>query len=312
MERRDVLKLGAASVGALAMPKSVLAHDDRKRSFRMAHITDMHVMPEKESQAGLEKCLEIVQGFKPDVIYYGGDLVMDLLGCDLDRAKAQWNVFDAANKAALKTKTITSIGNHDVWGWNNRIKYQNEPMFGKQFVLDRLEMDTPYFSQLHGIWKIIVLDSTHRMDVNGYTAKLDDKQFEWLESELKSTPKTTPIAILSHIPILSPCAYLDGDNVKDGNWLVPGAWMHIDLAKIKDLFLKHKNVKACFSGHMHQVDRADYHGVEYYCNGAVSGGWWNGGYLGFNNGYAIVDFFEDGTVKNDYREFDWVPKPSLG
>jgi len=52
--------------------------------------------------------------------------------------------------------------------------------------------------------------------------------------------------------------------------------MHVDAAKIKDLFAKHKNVKLCLSGHLHLVDRVDYNGVTYLCDGAVCGGWWKG------------------------------------
>jgi hypothetical protein len=30
----------------------------------------------------------------------------------------------------------------------------------------------------------------------------------------------------------------------------------------------------------------------------VSGGWWKGDYQEFPPAYAVVDFFEDGTVRN--------------
>jgi hypothetical protein len=38
--------------------------------------------------------------------------------------------------------------------------------------------------------------------------------------------------------------------------------------------------------------------VRYLCNGAVSGGWWKGKYQEFGPAYALVDFFDDGTVEN--------------
>src|SRR5438552_2511432 len=73
----------------------------------------------------------------------------------------------------------------------------------------------------------------------GYEARLDDEQFDWLKADLQATPKTTPILILSHIPILAACALFDGDNEKSGDWVVPGAWMHLDARRLKSLFVEH-------------------------------------------------------------------------
>ena len=110
---------------------------------------------------------------------------------------------------------------------------------------------------------------------------------------------------MSHIPILSTSAYFFGENERTGNWHVPGAWMHIDSRRIKDLFAQHPTVVACLSGHMHMVDRMNYQGVRYYGNGAGCGNWWTGPMQGVGNGYGIVELFSDGTVTNQYVEFGW-------
>ncbi len=90
--------------------------------------------------------------------------------------------------------------------------------------------------------------------------------------------------------------------------MVPGSWMHIDARRIKDLFLKHPNVRLCLSGHIHLVDRVEYLGVTYLCNGAVSGGWWKGANQECNPGYGLVDLYDDGTFENRYVEFPWKPR----
>jgi len=128
---------------------------------------------------------------------------------------------------------------------------------------------------------------------------------EWLRGELQSTPAKTPIVVLSHIPILCGCAFLDGHNEKSGNWVVPGAWMHLDARQIKDLFFQHRNVRLCLSGHIHLQDRLDYNGVTYLCNGAVCGGWWKGNYQETQPGYALIDLYDDGTFKHEYVRFGW-------
>jgi len=101
------------------------------------------------------------------------------------------------------------------------------------------------------------------------------------------------------------CAFLDGPNEQTGQWRVPGAWMHIDARRIKDLFRKHRNVQLCISGHIHLHDRVDYLGVSYFCNGAVCGGWWNGGFQEFLPSYAIVDLYDDGSFENRLVPYGW-------
>jgi hypothetical protein len=153
----------------------------------------------------------------------------------------------------------------------------------------------------------VILDSTHPRegDKKGYVAKLDDEQFDWLAKDLAAVDARTPVIVVSHIPILCACAFLDGENEKSGDWRVPGAWMHIDARRIKDLFLKHANVKLCLTGHVHLWDRVEYNGVAYVCNGAVCGGWWKGFYQETPEGYGIVDLFHDGTFDVAYVKFGW-------
>jgi hypothetical protein len=81
---------------------------------------------------------------------------------------------------------------------------------------------------------------------------------------------------------------------------VPGAWLHLDARRIKDLFHRHLQVKLCLSGHIHLVDRVDYLGVTYCCSGAVSGGWWDGPCQEFPNGYGLVTLYNDGSFDNRY------------
>lgn len=306
LNRRELIGSGIAGLASTAVSHVGLVKAEPNRVLRIAHLTDMHVQPEKGAQAGFEKALEQCQTASPDVIFIGGDMIMDSLGSDLDRANAQWKLFNAGIKASAGVPIKYALGNHDVWGWNDIAKYKSESLFGKKLAQDKVELARPYYSYEQAGWKFVVLDSTHpKAEGNGYTAKLDEDQFGWLSDELNNTNKDQPVLVLSHIPLFCACAFLDGDNEKSGNWQVPGAWTHIDFRRIKDLFYKHKNVKVALSGHVHLADRVDYLGVTYYCNGAVSGGWWGGKYQEFSNGYAIVDLFEDGSCENKYVEFDW-------
>jgi 3',5'-cyclic AMP phosphodiesterase CpdA len=273
-------------------------------------MTDMHVQPERGAGPGFQRAIEEAQKHSPDLLLMTGDLVMDVMGSDLDRAERQFAVFRDVVRDNASVPVRYCIGNHDVWGWGDVAGNKATPLFGKRWAQERLELESPYYSFEAGGWKVVVLDSTHRKgEGNGYTARLDEEQFEWLTSELQGTPKSTPVLVASHIPLFCACAFLDGDNEKSGDWHVPGAWMHTDFRRIKDLFLRHPNVKAAASGHIHLADRVDYLGVSYFCNGAVSAGWWKGKYQEFGNAIAILDLFEDGTVANQFIEFPWEPKP---
>ncbi len=127
--------------------------------------------------------------------------------------------------------------------------------------------------------------------------------------EACQTPNAAPVCVLSHIPILSSAAYFDGERVNGSNWVVPGAWMHIDAKRIKDLFCRHPNVKVCLSGHLHMVDDVTYLGVRYLCNGAVCGGWWKGNYQQFGPAYAVLDLYEDGHVERQLMDYA-APRPA--
>jgi 3',5'-cyclic AMP phosphodiesterase CpdA len=217
-------------------------------------------------------------------------------------------VWDRVFNSEVKLPHATCLGNHDVLGWGRRgdLEAARDPDYGKVLALRRLALKDRYYSFDRAGWHFVILDSM-QIDYgngNGYTARLDDEQFAWLERDLAQTESATPVCVMSHIPILSAAAFLDGDLAESGSWLVPGAWMHVDARKIQHLFLKHPNVKACLSGHLHMVDDVTYLGVRYLCNGAVCGAWWNGSHYEFGPAYAMFDFFSDGTLERTMHAYE--------
>ena len=79
--------------------------------------------------------------------------------------------------------------------------------------------------------------------------------------------------------------------------------MHQYIHKLKGIFVKHSNVKLCMSGHTHLLDRVDYNGVTYLCNGSVSGSRWYGSYNQTPQGYRIVSLYKDGSFEYEYVTF---------
>jgi hypothetical protein len=307
LDRRSLmLGSAAAAVGMLASHTAAQmapSPNPRRRSLRIAHLTDVHVQPERSGGQGFAAALQHVQSVaRPDLILFGGDNVMAVdteSGSQPDRARAQLDLWTSVLAAECSTPHRICIGNHDVLAMH--------PVEGKAWACDAFGLDRRYHRFDQSGWRFIVLDSTFPIDDGShrYTARLDDEQFDWLSSELASAAPGMPVFVLSHIPIVCACAMFDGENEKTGDWHIPGAWMHTDARRIKDLFWKHKNVKVAASGHIHLADRVDYLGTTYLCNGAVSAGWWKGPCQEFDNGYGVIDLFDDGTSEASYETFGW-------
>jgi 3',5'-cyclic AMP phosphodiesterase CpdA len=310
VSRRKMLAgMGAGALGvfggkAMAAPVQSPAPDpDRRRVLRLAHMTDFHVQPEDPAPRGMEEAVQhmLAQPDKPELLVTGGDLIMHATEDDEARVRAQWDIYHRILDENVDIPIRHTIGNHDVWGWPDR---DNDPRRGKVFAQEELELEKPYYSFDQAGWHFVVLDSTHQRG-GGYVAKLDDEQFEWLKSDLAAQDADTPVMVISHQPIISFCPFFDGDNESSGNWQVTGAWMHIDARRIKDAFYEAGNVKLAVSGHIHLADRVDYLGTTYYCNGAVSGGWWGGKYQEFAPAYGLVNLYDDGSFDNEF--VTWAP-----
>lgn len=295
----------------LAAAQSTPPRPARRRVLRIAHLTDSHVQPERDAHRGLTACLKHVGDLaRPDLILAGGDNIMEAFNTPATRAELQFKLWRQIIADHSPAPVLHCIGNHDVWGWDKAKSGTtgDEPLHGKRWAVDTFQLPNRYYSLDRAGWHLVVLDSTLPHE-NSYKGCLDDEQFDWLQADLAATPPTTPILVLSHIPILSASAYFDGDNEKSGDWVVPGAWMHIDARRIKNVFLRHRNVKLALSGHIHLVDRVDYLGVTYLCNGAVCGGWWKGPNQECDTGYGVVDLYDDGSFDAEYVVFPWTPVP---
>lgn len=315
--RRQILKAGAALTGLgiadTLLPRTASAQE-KKRALRLAHLTDIHVRVGRGAAEGMTAALRHVHALddKPDLILQGGDFIMDALAATEAKTKEQ---FDLARRIMKDECTIPvrhCIGNHDIWGYNltKSATTGNEPLWGKQWALQEMELEKPYYSFDQAGWHIIVLDTVQPRGDGGYKAITDDEQFEWLTGDLAGTPATTPVLILSHIPIVSVGAmFFTEKTEQDGQWKIISVLMMLDARRYKNLFLKHPNVKLCLAGHIHLLDRIEYNGITYITTGAISGNWWGGPFQETAEGYGLVDLYSDGTFEYQYMKTGWEAKP---
>lgn len=281
----------------------------RTRTARLAHLTDVHVQPERDAEAGFAACLAHVQSLadRPELIITGGDNVMDVFEQREARTKRLSALWRDVLRRDCSLRVEPTIGNHDIWGWHtDSATSGSEPLFGKSYALDLLEIDRRYRSFDQGGWQVIILDSIQRRP-NGYLCEIDPEQRSWLEETLRRKPKAKPTLIVSHAPILSLTPLCHGDPRKGDAMELKGNLVHADGSSLHAL-LRASNVRLCLSGHMHLLDRCTTEGVTYICDGAVSGNWWKGAHHDLPEGYGVVDLYDDGSFNHEYVTFGWKAK----
>ncbi|MEN6383777.1 MAG: metallophosphoesterase [Phycisphaerales bacterium] len=314
MNRRSFLGTSVAAVAGLTSLKSFnligreKSRSRKGRSLRFAHMTDIHLRPEKKAPQGFALALDHIhsQKDKPEMIITGGDHLIDTIGENDSTTEIYWTLFKDIVKNKCKLPIKYCVGNHDYWGVNKKKSGASgsEPNWGVKRMLEELEMTDRYYSFDKGNWRLIVLDSIIPTDTY-CIGKIEADQFAWLENQIK-TANGKYIAIFTHIPILSVGAYYyGGNNEKSGDWLVPGSRMIINSRQLKDLFWQHKNVKLCVSGHIHLLEHIEYNGVHYISDGAVCGRWWKGAHQETQEGYGLFDLYDNGTFDHQYVDYGW-------
>jgi Icc protein len=316
--RRQVIQTaacGLAGLGATALANQFPQDGPRVERagapLRFAHLTDTHVQPERHAGEGFAAALASLSRLdpQPQFIITGGDHVMDVFETDRKRADVQWDLYNQVLRESARLPVYPCMGNHDVWGWGaspDKVS-PDAADYGKAQAVERLGMKGPYYSFDQGTWHFVCLDNIVRRGTE-YLGDLDERQARWLADDLAAA-RGKHVCVVSHIPLLSACVFFDGDDrVRDDFWHVPDSYMHRNVKPLLDLFRRSGNVRLLLSGHIHLVDRVDYLGMTFICDGAVCGGWWKGPNQEFSEGYGVIDVWPDGTFEHQYVTYGWQAK----
>ncbi len=294
LSRRTLIKQVSILSGAAMVSPLTLGATNNKpsKALRIAHITDIHIRPEHNALNRAKKCIKDIKKHSVDFFLNTGDTIY---AADYDhikrkRVNEQWAIWNDLRSTFSEFEVHSCIGNHDSW-WAAPDK--NDSMYGKDYVVKQLRMGGRFYSFDRSNWHFIILDS-----IIGGEEFLDKEQQSWLEKDLAKLPIGSNVIVISHIPILSVSMAFNGQR-------------NLNRRKLIELFYKHQDKKiTCLSGHTHTYDSCRYNGVNYFCNGALSGFWWEDGnesseqkhWVGTTPpGYAILDLHEDGTVENSYH-----------
>jgi Icc protein len=272
-----------------------------RRSFRFVHFSDIHIQPELGAPRGVSMAVKKVLELnpRPEFIITGGDHVMDLLQVSDARAETQFELYREAMKP-LEMPISHVVGNHDCFGWSSRSPITlTDAEYGKRMWEEKLNEQQTYRSfDVHGV-HFILLDTIAPTADRGWTALVDDAQLSWLKDDLSRTSQSTPIIVVTHVPVFSICGQFS-----EGTHHDPGSNL---LYNGKDLFdlWKHHQVKAVLQGHTHVVEEITYRGTSYVTGGAVCGDWWKGYRFGVHpEGFMVYDVGGD-WLKWNYVSYGW-------
>jgi len=296
----------AAGLASFLTPDSLLAQEAAPAGgLRFVHLTDIHLMPRRNSDAGLAACLDYVAKLnpQPQFIVAGGDQCDNLRAEDIASGKARLERFRSIWNDHTNLPTYYCLGNHDPVGWTNRDVPRDDPQYGKQLMMDVLGMDRRFYAFGNGGWRFIVLDDVQKTD-SGFKGEFVEEQLDFLRSELRQHPDE-PTIIICHIPPISAEEYLGGKiRAGDTGWTVGYSRVTANPADLVAA-MEGSSVKCVLSGHIHHVEHIETHGQTFICGGAVSGNWWQGSLRGCPEGFGIVDCLPDGTFRYKYQDFGW-------
>ena len=313
LDRKSFLRMTGLAGMLAAVPNviaSTVADTDKskltkKRLLRVAHITDIHVMPGRVPEYGMAQAMHQLNGMadRPNFIITGGDSIMDAMSTPKDKVKGMWSTFHNIWKSDNVLTGYHTLGNHDHFNVGRAKASYAE---SKKWACDEFQIAKPYYFFDKGQWRFVILDSIHPKPViPGYLGMLDTEQMDWLKKTLSDTPSDRFVCVVSHIPILSICTLFDGAKNRNNMWHISGSNQHDDAHELKKIFYESKKVKACLSGHIHLIDQLEYLGTNYYCNGAVCGAWWGGSNQEFAPAFAIMNFYDDGSNDRELFFYDW-------
>jgi DNA repair exonuclease SbcCD nuclease subunit len=327
MNRRSILKASTAAIAILAnqaFSDPLAARQDTaepknssnaKRVLRFAHPTDIHVKPELRGDQGMTAAFNHMFNLAdpPQMILTGGDLPFDTASSDQPRSASLWKLFDKiiGDTVPKAIPIHHTIGNHDIWGRDMELCHStgNEPFFGKKWFLDNFGYQRTWYSFDQTGWHFVILDSFDLVPGSkDYIARIVGDQLDWLKADLAATPKTTPILIVTHVPIFSAANFFDDAEQKHSTGpdvTISHTRMHMDYRELDTLFADYPNIKLCLSGHLHLFDRVQYNGITHICDGAVCGDKWKGPRQRTPEGYGLIDLYSDGSFQHQYMPYGW-------
>lgn len=265
-------------------------------------MTDIHIQPERNAIEGFKKAIQKVNELKPDFVITGGDLIMDALAVNYERADSLYNLYKETIKL-LKAPVYNTIGNHEIFGWYQKSGVSREhPEFGKKMYQNRIGK-TYYSFTLKNI-KVFILDSIEELPEKGrYYGFISQEQLNWLKDEVSKTDTSMTLIISTHIPLLTTFS-----QIRNGAIATNERGLVVENSKdVFEIFKKH-NLRLVLQGHLHFFEDVNIQNkIRFITGGAVSSAWWTGPNEGLEEGFVLIKIKGD-KIKAEYIDYGWDVK----
>ncbi len=292
-----------ATLGSAANGHARTENLPEDEGFRFVHITDQHVLRRRRGDEGYRTCVASVNALRPqpDFALMGGDLAFDGLYTDRSEFEDQIQLYKSISDT-LEMPYYNCLGNHDLLGLSARRKVsEDDPEIGSRMIMNRLGMDSSYYSFDHKDWHFVVLDSQEPVETDtgpSYEAQISEEQLHWLALDLAKAGDR-PTMCVQHIAAFNNLAQVRND-------FDAPAMTGLVIRNTRDLreMLQRHKVKALLQGHSHRAEDYWYKNVWYLTSPSASGAWWGGNWHGDQTGYTVLHCVGDRfTWKRHY--FDW-------
>lgn len=271
---------------------NVAAQQDSKDDFSFVFMTDIHLKNEPLIVNSYRKAISKINALNPDFVLSGGDQVYDVMRGNEKKADSLFTFFKKESKA-IKSPLYTSVGNHDLFGIYKESPSDSTHAYYKYALYEKYFGKT-YYSFEHKGWHFVVLNVLDVKDQR-YIASFDKAQLAWLEKDLKSISKETPVVIMLHIPIVSVQNQIDipENEISEGPSVV-------NKKQLLDI-LKPYNLKIVLQGHLHYSEDIFVSGKTHYITGGAIAG--RPSWRGLRNGPRGFLHFK---VKNGEFEYSFI------
>lgn len=206
--------------------------------YRLIQITDPHIGPARNYRlAGVETLEALRQVLAeigsacnpPDLICATGDIAAE-------GSAAAYRLFTQQIQF-LELPYQWLPGNHD----------------DKRVISEGLQ-SAPYWPLLElGAWRVLSLDTAVPGEVGG---RLADEELDFLTRQLAREPDAPTVIFMHHPPVPVGCTWLDVQRVANA-------------ADLGAILVGHDNVRALFTGHVHQEFHTRWAGTEVYTTPAT-------------------------------------------
>jgi Icc protein len=265
---------------------------------RLLYYTDVHAINRWNAPQAMQRAVSEINRQRADLVINGGDLIHGGFRLSVPEAQARWDLYIAMHEA-IKGDIFSTLGNHDL--------VAVIPEDGSAPSVDpresfkrRLGLERTYYALDALGYHFLVLDSIVKSTgQNPYSGAIDPEQLQWLKADLSRVPRSQPIVVVTHIPLLTNF-YAATQGATEA---APGHMVIVNNVEVLRTFAKH-NLILVLQGHLHVNEWIRWRNTTFITGGAVCGAWWRGSRLGTEEGFGVVTLDGD-RVSWDYIDYGW-------